>query len=443
MPDRTTSPAKSALAEKFRARTAKVAVIGLGYVGLPLAVRMAGVGMRTMGIDVQQARVDRINAGVSDIGDVASELLAPLVKAGTLSAHTTFEVVRDADAVVICVPTPLSKTRDPDNSYIIRATESVAQYMRPGQLFVLESTTYPGFTREVMVPMLEKASGLRAGTDFHVAFSPERIDPGNEKYGVKNTTKIVGGLSPACGEAVQALYSTFIDTVKTVSNPDVAEMVKLLENTFRAVNIGLVNELALMCDKLHLNVFEVIDAAATKPFGFMPFYPGPGLGGHCIPIDPLYLSWKLRTMNYQARFIELADAINSAMPAHVVQKCQDALNDHSKALKGSRVLVLGVAYKRDIDDYRESPALDIIEKLEAKGAHVDYYDPHVPSYRHETDSRTGIADLSQLESYDLALITTDHRAFDFADIVRRAPVVVDTRNATKAVRSDRSHVYTL
>jgi UDP-N-acetyl-D-glucosamine dehydrogenase len=435
--------ANSPLAEKFRARTAKVAVIGLGYVGLPLAVRMAGVGLRTMGIDVQQARVDRINAGISDIGDVPSEIMAPLVSAGTLSAHPSFETVRDADAVVICVPTPLSKTRDPDNSYIIRATESIAQYMKAGQLFVLESTTYPGFTREVMVPMLEKASGLTAGVDFHVAFSPERIDPGNEKYGVKNTTKIVGGLSPACGEAVNALYSTFIDTVRTVSSPDTAEMVKLLENTFRAVNIGLVNELALMCDKLELNVFEVIDAAATKPFGFMPFYPGPGLGGHCIPIDPLYLSWKLRTMNYQARFIELADSINTGMPAHVVQKCQDALNDQGKALKNARVLVLGVAYKRDIDDYRESPALDIIEKLEHKGALVDYYDPHVPAYRHESDSRTGIADLSTLESYDMAVIITDHRVFDYADITARSQLLLDTRNATKAVRGNRSHVYTL
>ena len=431
------------LESKIQDRSAVIAVVGLGYVGLPLAVRCAGVGLRTLGIDIQQARVDRVNAGISDIGDVPSEIMAPLVKAGTFSAHSTFEVIQQADAVVICVPTPLSKTRDPDNSYIIKATEAVMKFMKPGQLFVLESTTYPGFTREVMVPMLEQASGLKAGTEFHVAFSPERIDPGNEKYGVRNTTKIVGGITPACSSAVHALYSSFIDNVRMVSSPDCAEMVKLLENTFRAVNIGLVNEVALMCSKLGLNVFEVIDAAATKPFGFMPFYPGPGLGGHCIPIDPLYLSWKLRTMNYQARFIELADAINTAMPAHVVQRCQDALNDQRKAMKGSKILVLGVAYKRDIDDYRESPALTVLDLLEAKGAHVEYFDPHVPSYREEGHTRESIPNLSKLEGYDLAVITTDHKAFDYADICKRAPLVVDTRNATKLITGDRSHIFTL
>ena len=424
-------------------RTASVVVVGLGYVGLPLAVRIAEVGLRTYGIDIQQARVDRINNGVSDIGDVPSSELAPLVTAGKLSAHSTFEHVADADAIIICVPTPLSKTRDPDNSYIIRATEQISAFMKAGQLFVLESTTYPGFTREVMVPMLEQASGLVAGREFHVAFSPERIDPGNEKYGVRNTTKIVGGLTPSCATAVNALYSTFIDTVRSVSSPDCAEMVKLLENTFRAVNIGLVNELALMCNKLGVNAFEVIDAAATKPFGYMAFYPGPGLGGHCIPIDPLYLSWKLRTMNYQARFIELADSINTAMPAHVVTRCQDALNDRSKAMRGARVLVLGVAYKRDIDDYRESPALTIIDELEKKGAIVDYYDPYVPSYRHDGHSRTGIDNLDKLDTYDLGVITTDHKVFDIEDFCRRCPVVVDTRNAAKKVTGDRSHVYVL
>ncbi len=431
------------LKNKINDRSAVIAVIGLGYVGLPLAVRMAGVGLRTMGIDVQHARVDRVNRGISDIGDVASEIMAPLVSAGTLTAHTTFEVIAQADAIVICVPTPLSKTRDPDNSYIIKATEQVMAHMKPGQLFVLESTTYPGFTREVMVPMLEKSSGLKAGVDFHVAFSPERIDPGNEKYGVKNTTKIVGGLTPLCGESVNALYASFIDNVRTVSSPDCAEMVKLLENTFRAVNIGLVNEVALMCRKLDLNVFEVIDAAATKPFGFMPFYPGPGLGGHCIPIDPLYLSWKLRTMNYQARFIELADSINTGMPAHVVTRAQDSLNDVCKALKNSKILVLGVAYKRDIDDYRESPALTVIDLLEAKGAHVHYYDPHVPSYREEGHTRTGIVNLSQLSSYDLAIVITDHSSFDYDDICSRATAVLDTRNATKKVRHKYGNVHLL
>ena len=425
--------ATTSLPARINNRSATVAVVGLGYVGLPLATRMAQMGFATRGIDVQQPRVDRINRGVSDIGDVPSAMMAPLVASGKLQAFSDFGVVQSADAIVICVPTPLSKTRDPDNSYIVRALDAIGPHMRPGQLFVLESTTYPGFTREVMVPMLEKASGLTAGTDFHVAFSPERIDPGNEKYGVKNTTKIVGGLTPACGEAVHALYSSFIDNVRVVSSPDCAEMVKLLENTFRAVNIGLVNEVALMCNKLGLNPFEVIDAAATKPFGFMAFYPGPGLGGHCIPIDPLYLSWKLRTMNYQARFIELADTINTAMPAHVVQRCQDALNDAGKALKGARVLVLGVAYKRDIDDYRESPALTIIDLLEKKGARVEYFDPHVPTYREDGHSRDSIADLRELASYDLAVIATDHAVFDYAAIAAGTQLLVDTRNATKHV----------
>ena len=429
--------------DRIEKRTAKVAVVGLGYVGLPLAQRCAAIGLRTLGIDVQKTRVDRINAGISDIGDVTSADLAPLVAAGTLSAHTTFDVIQQADAIVICVPTPLSKSRDPDNSYIVKALDAITPHMRRGQLCVLESTTYPGFTREVMVVMLEQGSGLRAGVDFHVAFSPERIDPGNAKYGVRNTPKIVGGLTPACGEAVHALYSAFIDTVRVVSSPDTAEMVKLLENTFRAVNIGLVNEVALMCHKLELNTFEVIDAAATKPFGFMPFYPGPGLGGHCIPIDPLYLSWKLRSLNYQARFIELADAINTGMPAHVVQRCQDALNDQSRALKGAKVLVLGVAYKKDIEDYRESPALTVIELLQRKGADVAYFDPHVPRVRHDGHDLTGIANLDGLEGYDLVVITTDHRVFDFPAIVRRSRLVVDTRNAAKHVTGDRAHVFLL
>jgi len=424
-------------------RSATIAVVGLGYVGLPLAVRMAGVGLRTIGIDIQKARVDRINAGVSDIGDVPSDELAPLVAAGTLSARTTFEPVADADAVVICVPTPLSKTRDPDNSYIVKALEAIGAHARRGQLFVLESTTYPGFTREVMVPMLEAATGLTAGTDFHVAFSPERIDPGNERFGVKNTTKIVGGLSPACNEAVAALYGAFVDHVRAVSSPDCAEMVKLLENTFRAVNIGLVNEVALMSARLGLNVFEIIDAAATKPFGFMPFYPGPGLGGHCIPIDPLYLSWKLKSMNYQARFIELADAINTSMPSHVVGRVQDALNRVKMALNGARVLVLGVAYKRDIDDFRESPAITILDLLERKGAIASYYDPYVPSFREDGHVRSSVADLSGLADYDAVVIVTDHRAIDYADVVARSRLVVDTRNATRAVSAGRDKIHLL
>ena len=431
------------LKQKIDAGQARVAVVGLGYVGLPLAVRVAETGLRTDGIDINAARVANINAGISDIGDVESSALAPHVQAGTLQAHTTFDVIAEADAVIICVPTPLSKTRDPDVGYIVAAAEKIGAFMKAGQLFVLESTTYPGFTREVLAPMLETASGLSAGEDFHVAFSPERIDPGNERYGVRNTTKIVGAMTPVGAEAVVALYSTFIDKVQAVSNPDAAEMVKLLENTFRAVNIGLVNELAVMCRRLGLDVWEIIDAAATKPFGFMPFYPGPGLGGHCIPIDPLYLSWKMRALNYQARFIELADAINTGMPGHVVRVVQDALNEQERAVRGARVLVLGVAYKKDIDDFRESPAINIIDQLEAKGAHVDFYDPHIPRFIEEGHERIGIADLSGLESYDAAIIITNHTAFDYADIVERSRLVVDTRNATRGLAEHRDRIVTL
>lgn len=428
-------------ADRIANREAGVAVIGLGYVGLPLAVRVAGVGLRTWGIDVNTERVDRINKGISDIGDVASATLAPLVEAGTLSAHTDFSVAAEADAVIICVPTPLSKARDPDISYIVKALESLQPHLREGQLFVLESTTYPGFTREVMVPMLEEG-GLVAGETMHVAFSPERIDPGNETYGVRNTVKVAGGLTPTCNEMVAALYGTFIDHVHLVSTPDTAEMVKLLENTFRAVNIGLVNEIAVMSAHLGLDVWEVIDAAATKPFGFMPFYPGPGLGGHCIPIDPLYLSWRLRSMNYNARFIELADTINTAMPEHIVTLARDALNDHGKPTRGSRVLMLGVAYKRDIDDYRESPAIEIMELLEKKGAHVDFYDPHVERFREGEVEHVGVANLDELEGYDIAIITTNHTAFDYADICARAKLVLDTRNATRGI-SNRDNIRTL
>lgn len=431
------------LKEKIDSRQARVAIVGLGYVGLPLAVRVAETGLRTYGIDINGPRIDNINNGISDIGDVSSEALAPQVSAGRLSAHTDFAIIGEADAVIICVPTPLNKTRDPDVGYIVRATEAIGANMRAGQLMVLESTTYPGFTREVLAPMLETASGLVAGVDFHVAFSPERVDPGNEKYGVRNTTKIVGAMNDVGSEAVVALYSTFIDTVQSVSSPDAAEMVKLLENTFRAVNIGLVNELAVMCRKLGLNVWEIIDAAATKPFGFMPFYPGPGLGGHCIPIDPLYLSWKMRALNYQARFIELADAINTGMPGHVVRLIQDGLNENSRSLRGARVLMLGVAYKANIDDVRESPAILILNQLIAKGAHCDFYDPYIPKFSEEGHEHIGIADLSDLESYDAAVVITNHAAFDYDAIVRRSTLVIDTRNATRDVKQHRERIITL
>jgi len=437
------------LVERINAHEVKVAVVGLGYVGMPLAVEMAGCGIQTVGIDVTERRVANTNAGISEIKDVPSERLHALVKSGTLLATTRFDVLAECDAVIVCVPTPLNKTREPDVSYTVEAGKQIAKYLRKGMLVVLESTTYPGFTREVYVPMFEE-TGLRAGVDFHLAFSPERIDPGNARYGVKNTTKIVGGLTPACSEAVAALYSQYIEHVHPVSSTDCAEMVKLLENTFRAVNIGLVNEIALICHKLGLDTWEVIEGAATKPFGYMPFFPGPGLGGHCIPIDPLYLSWKLRSMNYQARFIELADTINSKMPEHVMSVTQDALNDVGKAVKGSRVLVLGVAYKKDIDDWRESPAIDVIEQIRHKGAQVAWYDPHVrvlPVGDHHEQSAPSPFDATEgahaLEAYDVVVLTTDHTSFDIAQLVRRARLVVDTRNATRNIREGRDHIVRL
>src|SRR3954469_22092487 len=347
-------------------RRARVGVVGLGYVGLPLAVEFARHGSTTVGIDLDQRKIDAINRGNSYIPDVETADVQALVAAGRLTATADFSVVAELDTINICVPTPLRKTKDPDMSFIVSAVEAIAKHLRPGTLVVLESTTYPGTTEEVVQPLLE-ATGLRAGVDFFLAFSPERVDPGNGKYTTRNVPKVVGGTTPVCAELARALYSTAIDTVIPVSSPRVAEMVKLLENTFRAVNIGLVNEIALMCDKLGIDVWEVVDAARTKPFGFMPFYPGPGLGGHCIPIDPFYLSWKARQSGFEPRFIELAGQINSSMPHAVVDKIADALNVHKKSLNGSRVLILGVTYKRDIDDIRESPSLDVMAILHQKG----------------------------------------------------------------------------
>ena len=422
-------------------RETRVAVIGLGYVGLPLAVEIAKSGLPVVGIDVNQEKVDEIGRGVTALTDVKTEELQQVVSSGKLKATTDTAKLKEADAIIVCVPTPLNKTKDPDISYIVSACTGISSHLCKGQLVVLESTTYPGFTTEVAVPLLEE-SGLVAGKDFFVSFSPERIDPGNATYSVHNTAKIIGGLTEECGERTELLYSTFINNVHRVSSPDAAEMVKLLENTFRAVNIGLVNEVARMCHKLEVNTWEVIDAAATKPFGFMPFYPGPGLGGHCIPIDPLYLSWKLRSLNYQAQFIELADAINSRMPGFVVRLVQDALNSQAVALKGSSILVLGVAYKRDIDDCRESPALEIIESLEEKGANVEYHDPFVPSMmlgEHEKHSKA----LEGLGEYDAVLITTDHSNIDYEAIVNQASLIVDTRNATKNVSVNREKIHLL
>ncbi|MDA1349483.1 MAG: nucleotide sugar dehydrogenase [Chloroflexi bacterium] len=430
------------LADKISSRQANVSVIGLGYVGLPLAVLFAEAGFEVTGIDLDRARVGSINAGESYIQDVPQRQLARAIAGdgpGRLVATTDYEALREADAVVICVHTPLSKTKDPDVSYILSAVHEIAKRITPGMLIVLESTTYPGTTLELVLPPLERAreQSLVVGKDFFLAFSPERIDPGQSDWTLFNTPKVIGGVTPECTEVARTLYECVVDQVVPVSSPMVAEMVKLLENTFRATNIALVNEVAIMCDRLGINVWEVIDAAKTKPFGFMPFYPGPGLGGHCIPVDPQYLAWKLKTLNYNARFIQLAEEINLAMPEFWVAKTQDALNDAGKAVKGSNILVLGVAYKRDVPDTRESPALDIIEHLRGKGASVTYFDPHVPEVVTETFRLTSI-DRPQLgrglvES-DCVVIVTDHTDFDWAEVRRSAGIIVDTRNALGANR---------
>ncbi len=425
-------------------RTATVGVVGLGYVGLPLAVELARAGFRTIGIDVDPHKADAINRGHSYIQDVPTARVAELVSAGRLSATTDFGTVRTLDTVNICVPTPLRKTKDPDLSFVVSALESVQQHLHRGLLVILESTTYPGTTNEVVQPLLEK-TGLTAGRDFFLAFSPERVDPGNQTWTTKNVPKVVGGLTPTCTRLATALYAASIDRVVPVTSPKVAEMVKLLENTFRAVNIGLINELALMCDRLGISVWEVVEAAATKPFGFMPFFPGPGLGGHCIPIDPFYLSWKAKEVGFEARFIELAGHVNGAMPLHVVDKITDALNSKRKAVHGASVLVLGLAYKRDIDDLRESPALDVMALLQQKGATLSYHDPHVPSL--PSSAWPGGIDLSSVEltpamlaAADCAVVITDHTAVDLELVARHARLIVDSRNA---IKSNLEHVFRL
>lgn len=424
------------LLDKIEARSAAVSIIGLGYVGLPLAVEFAQVGFDVIGIDTDQEKVDDINTGRSYISDVPREDLAALVEGGKLTAETDFGVLGEIDVVMICVPTPLNKIRDPDVSHLMAATEGVARHLHRDMLVVLESTTYPGTTDELVLPTLEE-SGLQVGEDFYLAFSPERIDPGNTKYNVKNIPKIVGGVTPRCLKVAQTLYESVLDVVIPVSSTKSAEMVKLLENTFRAVNIGFVNEMAIMCDKLDIDVWEVIDAAATKPFGFMPFYPGPGLGGHCLPVDPNYLSWKLKNLKHKARFIDLATDINTAMPLLVVDKVADALNRDCKPMKGSRIMVLGVAYKADVNDIRESPALDILHFLIDKGAEVAYNDPFVP-----TLSLDGVelrcVDLSQelLSKMDCVVIVADHSRYDWEGIVAVSKLVVDTRNATKGIEAN-------
>ena len=437
-------PAESAhfteLADRIRNKTARVGVVGLGYVGLPLAVEYAKAGYAVTGIDLQASKVDALNAGRSYIQDVPDADVSPFVAEGKLSATTDFSVVRDLDTINICVPTPLRKTKDPDMSYIVSACEEIAKYFHPGMLVILESTTYPGTTDELVRPMLESTE-VRVGEEFFLCFSPERVDPGNERFQTRNIPKVVGGTTPACTEMGRLFYSQALETVVPVASTQVAEMVKLLENTFRMINIGLVNELAVMCGRMGINVWEVIDAAATKPFGFMPFYPGPGLGGHCIPIDPFYLSWKSKQAGIEARFIELAGYVNGQMPHFVIEKVQNALNDRSKAVRGSRVHICGVAYKRDIDDVRESPALDIIHLLMQRGAQVTYSDPFVPKIRFDGADLESQDMLASARAADCVVIVTDHKSFDYETLVREANLIVDTRNALK--RFDSPHIVRL
>ncbi len=417
------------LKEKIRSRTARVGIIGLGYVGLPLAVEFAKAGFTVTGIDVSAAKTASINGGESYVGDVASSTLGALVEEGRLRATTDFSAVLELDTVNICVPTPLRKTKDPDMSYIVSACREVARHFHAGMLVILESTTYPGTTDEVVLPLLSK-SGLRAGEDFYLCFSPERVDPGNPKYQTVNIPKVVGGVTPACTEMGRLFYSQALQTVVPVSSTQVAEMVKLLENTYRMINIGLANEMAVMCRRMGIDVWEVIQAAATKPFGFMPFYPGPGLGGHCIPIDPFYLSWKTRQAGIEARFIELAGYINGQMPQFVVDRLQDALNDQGKPVKGTRIHIMGVAYKKDIGDVRESPALDIMLLLERRGARITYSDPYVPELRVDGFELDALPESAAAEA-DCTVVVTDHSSFDYGKLAATAPLIFDTRNALK------------
>ncbi len=418
------------LRRKIETRQARVGVVGLGYVGLPLAVEFAQAGFTVTGIDLDQRKVDALNRGESYIQDVSTADVKELVDAGRLRATTDFRAVDKLDTINIAVPTPLRKTKDPDMSYIVNSCQEIAKHFHPGMLVILESTTYPGTTDELMLPMFETAD-LKVGEHFFMCFSPERVDPGNPKFQTKNIPKVVGGITPECTEIGALFYGQALETVVPVSSTRVAEMVKLLENTFRMINIGLANEIAMMCDRMGTNVWEVIDAAATKPFGFMPFYPGPGLGGHCIPIDPFYLSWKSKQAGIEARFIELAGYINGQMPHFVVDKVQNALNDHTKPLKGSHVHIMGVAYKRDIDDVRESPALDIIHLLLRRGAKVTYSDPFVPKLKADGVEMQAVCICEGLAQADCVVIVTDHKAFDYGRVVDQARLVVDTRNALK------------
>jgi len=425
-----TNSIKDQLIQQLKDRTAVIAVVGLGYVGLPLVVVFGNAGYRVIGIDVDQRKVDSLNKGISYIQDVHTADVKRLVDTGQLTATTDFSALRDVQAVSICVPTPLKKTGDPDLSFIINATDELVKYVHPGMVVTLESTTYPGTTRELILPRLGECCGITAGEDFFLAFSPERVDPGRKDWTTYNTPKVVGGITPNCSEVAAVWYQQALETVVPVTSAEVAEMAKLLENTFRMINIGLVNELAMICNRLGVDVWEVIEAAGTKPFGFMKFTPGPGLGGHCIPIDPLYLSWKMKSLNYNTRFIELASEINTNMPRFVVTRVQDALNEQGKALKGSRVLVLGASYKPDIDDLRESPALDVIGLLMAKGGLVEYHDPYIPSLKHDTWQLQSVPDLKRaVQAADCVVIVTNHSQYDYGMIHEHAKLILDTRNA--------------
>jgi UDP-N-acetyl-D-glucosamine dehydrogenase len=435
---------KTSLIKKFEDRSALIGIVGIGYVGLPLAVVFAEAGFTVIGVDPADEKVAAINRGESYILDVESARVRALVDAGKLSASTDYSVLQKADAVSICVPTPLRKTGDPDLSFIVSASNSLAPHLHKGMVVVLESSTYPGTTREMVLPALESVSGLKVCDDFFLAFSPERVDPGREDWTTINTPKVIGGITEDCGEVAAIWYSQALETVVPVSTCEVAEMAKLLENTFRMINIGLVNELAIMCDRLNIDVWEVIDAAATKPFGFMKFTPGPGLGGHCIPIDPLYLSWKLKSLNYNARFIELASEINTNMPRYTLGKIQDALNLAKKPLNGSRVLVLGIAYKPNIDDLRESPALDVIHLLQSKGAKVVYHDPYIPHLDHENLLMDSVTDLmGEVAKADCVAIITNHDDYDYPAILDAAQMLVDARNAFGKAGKDNPKVVRL
>lgn len=425
---------KETLIKNLKEKNVRIGILGLGYVGLPLAVVFGEAGFKVTGFDPDSRKVDSLNQGVSYIPDVKTEVIAKLVKSGHLTATTDFSELQQMDAVSICVPTPLRQTGDPDMSFIISATDGLAKHMHQGMVVVLESTTYPGTTRELLLPKLGIERGLTVGEDWFLAFSPERVDPGREDWTTINTPKVMGGITAACSEVATVWYEGAIKTVHSVSSAEAAEMAKLLENTFRMINIGLVNELAIMCERLGVDVWEVIDAAATKPFGFMKFTPGPGLGGHCIPIDPLYLSWKMKSFNYNARFIELASEINTNMPRYVVSRVMEALNDRGKPLKGSKILVLGAAYKPDIDDVRESPALDVIGLLQRKGARVQYHDPYIPHIHHEAEGwqMDSIGDvMKSVKEADGVVIITNHKVYDYKAIVECAKFIFDSRNATR------------